>query len=148
MPQSKDKAAIFIFRSTKKHKLGRGRENLAFCNISMNYVKRFQRRSRKYLNQSDAGRPSWFSGQPPKIHGFGRGRWDLAWFHLYGLCRSLRNGKGVTNSKVDHAKRDIQSQGPKLTTKFDPMTRNEKGFFSHHQQLKLTLTTQHVTKNQ
>ena len=32
----------------EKHKLGRGRWDLAFCQVSLNSVQRFQRRSRKY----------------------------------------------------------------------------------------------------
>ena len=38
----------------KKHKLGRGRWNLASCQVSLNSVQRFQRRSRKCLSQSEA----------------------------------------------------------------------------------------------
>ena len=38
----------------EKHKLGRGRWDLASCQVSMNSVQRFQRRSRKCLSQSEA----------------------------------------------------------------------------------------------
>ena len=38
----------------KKHKLGRGRWDLASCQVSLNSVQRFQRRSRKCLSQSEA----------------------------------------------------------------------------------------------
>ena len=38
----------------EKHKLGRGRWDLAFCQVSLNSVQRFQRRSRKCLSQSEA----------------------------------------------------------------------------------------------
>ena len=38
----------------EKHKLGRGRWNLASCQVSLNSVQRFQRRSRKCLSQSEA----------------------------------------------------------------------------------------------
>ena len=38
----------------EKHKLGRGRWDLASCQVSLNSVKRFQRRSRKCLSQSEA----------------------------------------------------------------------------------------------
>ena len=37
----------------EKRKLGRGRWDLASCQVSLNSVKRFQRRNRKSLNQSD-----------------------------------------------------------------------------------------------
>ena len=38
----------------KKHKLGRGRWDLASCQVSLNSVQLFQRRSRKCLSQSEA----------------------------------------------------------------------------------------------
>ena len=38
----------------KKHKLGRGHWDLASCQVSLNSVQRFQRRSRKCLSQSEA----------------------------------------------------------------------------------------------
>ena len=38
----------------KKHKLGRGLWDLASCQVSLNSVQRFQRRSRKCLSQSEA----------------------------------------------------------------------------------------------
>ena len=61
----------------KKHKLGRGRLDLDSCQVSLNSIQRFQRRSRKYLSQSEARRPSCFSDRPEK-HKLSRGRWDLA----------------------------------------------------------------------
>ena len=44
-----------FFRSAQKLKLGRGRWDLASCQVSLNSVQRFQRRSRKYCSQSEAG---------------------------------------------------------------------------------------------
>ena len=38
----------------EKHKLGRGRWDLASCQVSLNSIQRFQRRSRKCLSQSEA----------------------------------------------------------------------------------------------
>ena len=38
----------------EKHKLGRGRWDLASCQVSLNSLQRFQRRSRKCLSQSEA----------------------------------------------------------------------------------------------
>ena len=38
----------------EKHKLGRGRWDFASCQVSLNSVQRFQRRSRKCLGQSEA----------------------------------------------------------------------------------------------
>ena len=37
----------------EKHKLGRGRWDLASCQVSLNSIKQFQRRSRKCLSQSE-----------------------------------------------------------------------------------------------
>ena len=38
----------------KKHKLGRGRWDLASCQVSLNSVRQFQKRSRKCLSKSEA----------------------------------------------------------------------------------------------
>ena len=38
----------------EKHKLGRGRWDLASCQVSLNFIQRFQRRSWKCLSQSEA----------------------------------------------------------------------------------------------
>ena len=38
----------------KKHKLGRGRWDLAYCQVSSNSVQRYERRRRKCLSQSEA----------------------------------------------------------------------------------------------
>ena len=61
----------------KKHKLGRGRWDLASCQVSFNCVQRFQRRSWKSLSRSDARAAILFLRLAPK-HKLGRGRWDLA----------------------------------------------------------------------
>ena len=44
----------FFSDRPEKHKLGRGRWDLASCQVSLNSVQRFQRRSRKCLSQSEA----------------------------------------------------------------------------------------------
>ena len=56
----------------EKHKLCIGRLDLAYCQVSLNFVQPIQR-SRKCLSQSDARRPSCFSNLPEK-HKLGRGR--------------------------------------------------------------------------
>ena len=61
----------------EKHKLGTGRWELASCQVSLNSVKWFQRRSWKCLSQSEARAAIFFSDRPEK-HKLGRGRWDLA----------------------------------------------------------------------
>ena len=43
----------------EKHKLGRGHWDLASCQVSLNSVQRFQRRSRKCLSQSEARAAIW-----------------------------------------------------------------------------------------
>ena len=61
----------------KKHKLGRGRWDLASCQVSLNSVQRFQRRSRKCLSQSEAMAAILFF-RSAKKHKLGRGCWVLA----------------------------------------------------------------------
>ena len=61
----------------EKHKLGRGRWDLASCQVSLNSVQRFQRRSRKCLSQSEARAAILVFRSTPK-HKLGRGRRDLA----------------------------------------------------------------------
>ena len=61
----------------EKHKLGRGRWDLASCQVSLNSVQRFQRRSRKCLSQSEARAAILFFPIGRKKHKLGRGRWDL-----------------------------------------------------------------------
>ena len=45
----------------EKHKLGRGRWDLASCQVSLNSVQRFQRRSGKCIGQSETGTAILFS---------------------------------------------------------------------------------------
>ena len=53
--QIRDKGGHFVFPiRPKKHKLGRGRLDLASCQVSLNSVQWFQRRNRKCLSQSEA----------------------------------------------------------------------------------------------
>ena len=60
----------------EKHKLGRGRQDLASCQVSLNSFQRFQRRSPKCLSQSEARAAILFFWSAQK-HKLGRGRWDL-----------------------------------------------------------------------
>ena len=61
----------------KKHKLGRGRWHLASCQVWLNSVQRFQRRSRKCLSQSEA-RAAILIFLSARKHKLGRGHWDIA----------------------------------------------------------------------
>ena len=51
--QSPGRPSCFFFDWPEKHKLGRGRWDLAFCQVSLNSVQWFQRKSRKCLSQSE-----------------------------------------------------------------------------------------------
>ena len=62
----------------EKHKLGRGRSDLASYQVSLNSV---QRRSRNVSANQRQGRPSCWSDQPDK-HKPGRGHWDLASYQV------------------------------------------------------------------
>ena len=53
LSQSEARAAILFFGSAQKHKLGRGRWELAFCQVSLNSVQWFHGGSRKCLSQSE-----------------------------------------------------------------------------------------------
>ena len=63
--QRPGRASCFSDRH-EKHKLGRGRWDLVSCQVSLNSVQWFHRRSRKCLSQSGTGRPSCFSDQHQK----------------------------------------------------------------------------------
>ena len=60
-----------------KNKLGSGRWDLAFCQVSLNSVQLFQRRSRKCLSQSEARAAILFFPISPKNTKLNRGRWNL-----------------------------------------------------------------------
>ena len=96
---------LFLSARKKNHKLGRGHLDLAFCQVSLNSVRQFQRRSRKCLSQSEVGtafilvclkwrtsrcnvapRLAFNVNSPPPLFCFSvwpekqkrsRGRWDL-----------------------------------------------------------------------
>ena len=61
----------------EKHKLGRRRCDLASCQVSLNSVPQFQRRSRNVSANQRPARPSCFSDRPEK-HKLSRRCWDLA----------------------------------------------------------------------
>ena len=57
---------LFFSDQPEKHKLGRGRCDLAFCQVLLNFVQRFQRRSRKCLGQSETRAAILFFPNSPK----------------------------------------------------------------------------------
>ena len=61
----------------EKHKLGRGNWVLASCQISLNSVQWFQRRSLKCFSQLEAAAAILVFLSAPK-HKVGRGSWDIA----------------------------------------------------------------------
>ena len=65
----------------EKHKLGRGHWDLASCQVSLNSIQQFQRRSRKCLSQSEARAAILFFRSARK-HKLGRGLWDLASYQV------------------------------------------------------------------
>ena len=56
---------------------GRGRWDLSSCHVSLQAVQLFQRRSRKYLSQSEARAAIFFFDRLEK-HKLGKGHWNLA----------------------------------------------------------------------
>ena len=70
--------SFFFYWSAQKHRLGKGRWDLASCQVRSNPVQRFQRRNRKCLSQSEAGAAILFFPISPKKHKLGRRRLDLA----------------------------------------------------------------------
>ena len=60
LSQSKARSAILFFQSARKTQIWKGRWDLASCQVSLNSIQQFQRRSWKYLSQSEAWQPSCF----------------------------------------------------------------------------------------
>ena len=89
----------------EKHKLGRGHWDLAPCQVSLNSVKRFQRRSRKYLSQSEARAAILFFSDQPEKHKLGRGPWDLASYQvlLNSVQRFQRRSRKCLNQSEARA---------------------------------------------
>ena len=56
----------------EKHKLGRGRSDLASCQVLLNSVQWFKRISQKFSANQRMGQPSCYSDRPEK-HKLGRG---------------------------------------------------------------------------
>ena len=61
----------------ENHTTVRGCWDFTLCQVSLNSIQRFQRRSRKCLSQLEAVRSSCFSDRP-EIHKLDKGFWDLA----------------------------------------------------------------------
>ena len=70
--RTRDGHLVFLI-DTEKHKLSRGLWNLTPCQVSLNSVQLFQRRSRKCLSQSEAGSAILFLPIGPKNTNLVRG---------------------------------------------------------------------------
>ena len=110
-----------FFQSTRKHKLGRGHWDLASCQVSLNSVQRFQRRSQKCRSQSETRATILFFRSANKLHKRGRGRWYLASCQL--SLNSIRRFQGSSRKFLS------QSEARAailffLTLKFDLLLKN------------------------
>ena len=79
----------------KKHKLGRGRWDIASCQVSLNSVQGFQIRSQKCLSKSEAGAAILFSDRPKNTHLVGGVNIMLpvmsCWFPVSGFREDVKN---------------------------------------------------------
>ena len=80
----------------EKHKRGRDRWDLASCQVSADSVRRFQRRSWKWLSRSETGLAILFFNRPEK-HKLDRGRWVLS-SCLHSVLRFQRSN-GTANQR-------------------------------------------------
>ena len=101
----------------EKHKLGRGRWDLASCQVSLNSVQCFRREVENVSANQRPGRPSCFSDRPEK-HKLGRGRWDLASFEvsLNSVQRFQRKSRKMSQP--------IRGQGGHLVFQIRPKNTN------------------------
>ena len=85
----------------EKHKLGRGRWDLASYKVLSNFFQRFQR-SRKCLSQSEARAAILFFPDWPEKHKRGRRHWELASYQvsLNSIQRFQRSRKYLSQSEA------------------------------------------------
>ena len=89
----------------KNHKLCRGRWDLATCQVLLNSVQWFRRRSRKCLSQSEARAAILFFRSAQK-HKLCRGHWDLASCQVslnYVLIRQAQTNIKYLQTKTQHS---------------------------------------------
>ena len=101
----------------EKHKLGRGLWDLASCQVSLNSVKRFQRRSRKCLGQSEARAAILFFRSARKTQ-----TWKRALRSCF-LSSFVEFGSAVSEEKSKMS-RPIRSQGSHLIFRISPKNTN------------------------
>ena len=106
----------FLFtHQPEKHKLGERRWDLASCQVSLNSVQRFQRRSRKCLSQSEARAAILFFRSALK-HKLGRGRVDLA------SCQVSLNSVQRFQRKVENVSANQRPGPPSCFSKYFDFT--------------------------
>ena len=90
----------YFFDRSEKHKLGRGRGNLASYQVSLNFIQQFQR-SRKCLSESEVGVAIIFFWLAQK-HKLGRERWDLASCQVSNFVQrfQMRSRKCLSQSEA------------------------------------------------
>ena len=91
----------------EKHKFGRGRWNLASCQVSLNFVQWFQRRSRKCLSQSEARAAILF---------FRSARKTRTWLRTVKSCllSSFIEFRSVVSEEESKMSQPIRGQGGNL----------------------------------
>ena len=95
----------------EKHKLGRGHWDLASYQVSWNSMQQIQRRSQKYLGQSETREAILFFGSARK-HKLCRGCWDLCFWSCFVEFRSA-----VLEEKMSQP---IRGQGGNLVFPIGP----------------------------
>ena len=97
----------------KKHKLGRGRWDLASCQVSLNSVQRFQRRSRKCLSQSETRAAILF---------FRSARKTQIWYRTLRYCflSSFVEFRSTVSEKKSKMSQPIRGQGGHLVFPIGP----------------------------
>ena len=106
-----------FFDRPEKHKLGRGRWNLASFQVSLNSVQSFQRRSRKCLSQSEARAAILF---------FWLARKTLTWYRTLRSCflSSFVEFRSAVSEKKSKMSQPIRGQGGHFVFLIGPKNTN------------------------
>ena len=116
--QIRGQGGHFVFPiGPKKHKLGRGRWDLASCQVSLNSVQRFQRRSRKCLSQSETRAAILFFRSARKTQTWLRA--FISWF-----LSSFVEFRSAVSEEKSKMSRPIIGQGGHLVFPIGPKNTN------------------------
>ena len=101
----------------EKQQLGRELWQFTSCQVSLNFVQRFQRRSRKCLSQSEARAAILFFPDLPEKHIRGRRHWELASYQvsLNSVQRFQRRSKKCLSQSEARAAILFFRSAPKKT---------------------------------